>query len=75
MFDARSWQGGTTIAAEAGAADDQLTAIFGWTTKKQTALYARTANRKRMAGQAAHLLMPEQKMDRVVPPARQLKKN
>lgn len=66
---------GATIAAEAGATDDQLMAIFGWTTKKQTTLYTRAANRKRMAGQAAHLLMPEQKMDRVVPPPKRLKKS
>ncbi|MBB4275080.1 integrase [Rhizobium mongolense] len=29
---------GATIAAENGATDDELMAIFGWTTKKQTML-------------------------------------
>jgi integrase len=51
---------GATIAAENGATDDKLMAIFGWTTKKQTALYTRKANRRKLAGGAMHKLVPEQ---------------
>lgn len=40
---------GATLAAENGATDDELMAIFGWTTKKQTTLYTRQANRKKLA--------------------------
>lgn len=40
---------GATIAAENGATDDQLMAIFGWTTKQQTTLYTAKANRRRLA--------------------------
>ncbi len=59
---------GATIAAENGATDNELMAIFGWTTKKQTGLYTKKADRKRLAGQATHKLVPEQKTDKVVPP-------
>lgn len=40
---------GATIAAENGATDDQLMAIFGWTTKQQTTLYTAKANRRKLA--------------------------
>lgn len=52
---------GATIAADNGATDSQLMAIFGWTTKKQTTLYTRNADRKRLAGETMHKLVPEQK--------------
>ncbi|CAH2408097.1 hypothetical protein MES4922_90057 [Mesorhizobium ventifaucium] len=35
---------GATIAAENGATDEQLMAIFGWTTKQQTTHYTRRRN-------------------------------
>jgi integrase len=60
---------GATIAAENGATDDELMAIFGWTTKQQTTLYTRQANRKKLAGGAMHKLRREQNLDKVVPPA------
>ncbi|MFC3208203.1 tyrosine-type recombinase/integrase [Aquamicrobium soli] len=60
---------GATIAADNGATDSELMAIFGWTTKKQTEVYTRNANRKRLAGKAAHKLIPEQTQDKTVPPA------
>jgi len=59
---------GATIAADNGATDSQLMAIFGWTTKKQTTLYTKKADRKRLAGEAMRKLVPEQKMDEAVPP-------
>lgn len=52
---------GATIAAENGATDDELMAIFGWTTKKQTTLYTKQANRKKLAGNAIHKLISEEK--------------
>ncbi|RWO42814.1 MAG: site-specific integrase [Mesorhizobium sp.] len=67
---------GATIAAENGATDEQLMAIFGWTTKQQTTHYTRKAQRRRMAGQAAHLLaIPEQNQDGIVPPKRSTTKS
>lgn len=52
---------GATIAAENGATDEELMAIFGWTTKQQTTHYTKNANRKRIAAGAMHKLIPEQK--------------
>ena len=44
------------IAAENGATEDQLMAIFGWTTAKQAAHYTKGASRRRLAGDAMGLL-------------------
>ncbi|WP_198021145.1 site-specific integrase [Rhizobium sp. IBUN] len=52
---------GATIAAENGATDDELMAIYGWTTKKQTTLYTKQADRKKLAAAAIHKLIPAQK--------------
>ncbi len=54
---------GVTIGADNGATEHQLMAIYGWESPKQAALYTRKANRKKLAGAAMHLLIPEQKMD------------
>lgn len=48
---------GATTAAENGATEYELMAIFGWTTAKQAATYTRKANRRRLAGQAMGLLV------------------
>lgn len=47
---------GATIAAENGATPHQLQSIFGWTTLKQPERYTRTAERRRLAGDAMHLI-------------------
>ena len=47
---------GATIAAENGATDRQLMAIFGWTSEGQATVYTRQANRKRLAAEAMPLL-------------------
>lgn len=47
---------GATIAAENGATDRQLMAIFGWTSESQATPYARNADRKRLAAEAMPLL-------------------
>ena len=41
---------GATIAADAGATEHQLMAIYGWELPRQAAVYTRKANRKRLAG-------------------------
>lgn len=52
---------GATIAAERGASERQLMAIFGWQTSKQAVLYTRAAEQKVLAGGAMTLLSIEQK--------------
>lgn len=48
-------------AAEQGATDEQLRAIFGWTTANQSIAYTRNASRKRLGAGAASLLTREPK--------------
>src|SRR6516164_234430 len=52
---------GATIAAENGATDRQLMALFDWETANQATTYTAAANRKRLAGEAAKLLTGDQK--------------
>ena len=61
---------GATIAADNGATEHQLMAIFGWDSPKQAALYTRKANRKRLAAEAMHKLVPQESvpLSRVVAP-------
>ena len=47
---------GATIAAENGATEHQLMAIFGWTSSKMAELYTRAANRRKLAKDGIHLL-------------------
>ncbi|CAH1658473.1 Site-specific recombinase XerD [Hyphomicrobiales bacterium] len=47
---------GATIAANNGATEHQLMAIFGWESPKQAALYTRKANRRQLAGAAMHFI-------------------
>lgn len=49
---------GATIAATNGATEHQLMAIYGWESPKQAAVYTRKANRRRLAGDAMHLIAP-----------------
>jgi len=51
---------GATIAAENGATDRQLMALYDWTSEKQANVYTAAANRKRLAAQAAQLLARDQ---------------
>lgn len=48
---------GATIAAENGATEYQLMAIFGWSDPKQAAGYVRKARQKKLAGDAMHLIL------------------
>ena len=47
---------GATIAAENGATDRQLMALYDWTSEKQANVYTAAASRKRLAGVAANHL-------------------
>ncbi len=58
---------GATIAAENGATEHQLMAIYGWDSPKQAALYTRKADRKRLTESAMHLVVPEQNRDESFP--------
>lgn len=58
---------GATSAAENGATEHQLMAIYGWSSPKQAALYTRQANRKRLTGDAMHLIVSDQTGNKSVP--------
>jgi integrase len=47
---------GATRAANAGATESQLKAIFGWTNSRMPALYTQAADRRRLAKEAMHKL-------------------
>ncbi|MGA7427635.1 MAG: tyrosine-type recombinase/integrase, partial [Rhodoplanes sp.] len=47
---------GATIAAERGATDRQLMAMFGWESSRQATTYTASADRKRLAAEAARLI-------------------
>jgi integrase len=46
-----------TRAANAGATEPQLKAIFGWTNSRMPALYTQAADRRRLAKEAMHKLV------------------
>jgi len=55
---------GATRAAEGGATERQLMAIFGWSTGKMAQHYTRAADRARLARDAAQLLLPAQEQNK-----------
>lgn len=65
---------GATIAAENGATEHELMAIFGWDSPKQAAIYTRNANRKRLAAGAMHLIVPTDPKEDSPRPIRKNKK-
>ena len=50
-----------TRCADNGATVHQLMAIFGWKTAQMADLYTKEANRRRLAREAAHLLLNDQR--------------
>ena len=58
---------GATFAAEQGATENQLMAIYGWDSPKQAALYTKAANRKRLVKDAIPLVDPDYKATESVP--------
>jgi integrase len=59
---------GSTFAAEQGATEHELMAIYGWDSPKQAALYTRAANRKRLVAGAMRLVDPDYIANESVPP-------
>lgn len=51
---------GATMLAERGATDRQLMAVYDWTSASQATIYTRAASRKKLAGEAMHLLAQDQ---------------
>jgi integrase len=47
---------GATLAAENGATEPQLMAMFGWRTNKQAAHYTKNARQKKLADAGMHLI-------------------
>ena len=58
---------GATIAADNGATEYELMAIFGWETAKEAARYTRHANRKKLAANALRLVAPAAPAQKVNP--------
>jgi len=52
---------GATIAAENGATEHELMAIFGWESPKQAANYTKKANRTKLARSGMPRMVPERK--------------
>ncbi len=50
---------GATRAAENGASERELTALFGWSTGKMAVHDTKAANQKRLATEAVHMLLPK----------------
>ncbi len=59
---------GATFAAEQGATEHQLMAMYGWNSPKQAALYTRTANQKQLAADAMAMVDPDYTTNKSVPP-------
>lgn len=60
---------GATIAAELGASDEQLMALFGWKSRRIVSTYTRSANQKMLANEAAQRIASALTMNKIVPPA------
>jgi hypothetical protein len=48
---------GATIAADGGATDRQLMAMFDWTTSSQANVYTAAANKKRLAREGSNIMV------------------
>lgn len=59
-----------TIVADNGGSEQELQALFGWTTNTMSAVYTREANRKRQALQAAFKMLQEMEQNEVENPKR-----
>ncbi|MGB6755968.1 MAG: hypothetical protein WBE71_26295, partial [Xanthobacteraceae bacterium] len=52
---------GATRAANAGATEAELEAIFGWTGGHMASLYTRAANRRKLSARAMHKMAGDQR--------------
>jgi integrase len=59
---------GATRAAENGATEKQLMALFGWTSGRMATHYTKKASQKRLAKEAAHLLLDAQTQNKTPAP-------
>ncbi|SOR29802.1 Integrase family protein [Methylorubrum extorquens] len=66
---------GAAIAAENGATENQLMAIYGWTNPKQAALYTRKARQRVLAGGAMHLINLDGSKEPEVPPGTEVEES
>lgn len=57
-----------TIVADAGGSEQELQALFGWTTNTMSAVYTREANRKKQALQAAFKMLQEMEQNEMKKP-------
>jgi integrase len=62
-----------TRAAMNGATTEQLKALFGWTSDAMASHYVKSANRARMAHDAAHLLVKNDKRTSIPAPKHQVR--
>lgn len=58
---------GATIAADLGASDEQLMALFGWKSRRQVSTYTRGANQKKLAHEAGRRIATALKVNGIVP--------
>lgn len=57
-----------TILADGGGSEQELQALFGWTTNTMSAVYTREANRKKQSLQAAFKLLAEMEQNEAKTP-------
>jgi integrase len=58
---------GASRAAESGATNPQMDAIFGWTDPKMSARYTKKASRRILAGEGIRHMAPGQTGNEIVP--------
>ena len=58
---------GATIAADLGATDEQLMALFGWKSRRQVSTYTRGANQKMLAHEAGSRIAAALSANGIVP--------
>ena len=61
-----------TVIADNGGSEQELQALFGWTTNTMSAIYTREANRKRQSLQAAFRLLEDLEANKTPNPPRLL---
>jgi integrase len=58
---------GATFAADLGATDEQLMALFGWKSRRQVSTYTRGANQKKLAHEAGSRIAAALSANGIVP--------
>lgn len=69
---------GATIAAEAGATDRQLMAMYDWTSASQASIYTQAADKRRLTGEASRLVeghMANTELTQPIDPAKKTSKS